>query len=277
MGKFVARRGLEDIPRAMSCLRELTLRFSPEFAIRPFIDQHPDIVFPFLDRWTLDKSAHVRRLVSEGSRPKLPWGLRLQALVRDPSPTLPLLRKLQDDESSYVRRSVANHLNDIAKDHPDQVATWVRTHLDGASDNRVQLLRHTTRHLIKQGHAPMLSAWSLDAGFTGKVKLRIEKKEVHVGASLPFVVEFKSSSTTEQKLVIDYAIYYRKANGALAAKIFKGWKLTLASGDKRTLSKSHSFKVVTTRTLYPGTHRIEVQVNGQRFAGPNFELLPAAE
>jgi 3-methyladenine DNA glycosylase AlkC len=107
-----------DVPRALRCLHALTQRFTAEFAIRPFIVQHPQRTLATLQRWVHDPSAHVRRLVSEGSRPRLPWGLRLQALVRDPSPTLPLLRALQDDPSAYVRRSVANHLNDIAKDHP---------------------------------------------------------------------------------------------------------------------------------------------------------------
>lgn len=117
VGEFVARRGLAEPDRALQTLHAMTQRFTAEFAIRPFIVEHPALVFDTLARWTTDPSHHVRRLVSEGSRPRLPWGLQLKSLIRDPSPTLPLLHALQDDPSEYVRRSVANHLNDIAKDH----------------------------------------------------------------------------------------------------------------------------------------------------------------
>jgi 3-methyladenine DNA glycosylase AlkC len=275
MGEFVARRGLGHTSRALDCLHALTQRFSAEFAIRPFIDQQPAKVFPVLSRWTGDPSAHVRRLVSEGSRPRLPWGLRLKALVDDPSPTLPLLAALQDDPSSYVRRSVANHLNDIAKDHPDQVARWVVTHLPGAPPERVSLLRHASRHLIKQAHGATLSAWALDTGFAGTVQLVIAPRRLRIGALLAINVALKSASRRKQKLVIDYIVHHRKANGSLSPKVFKGWKVDLEPGAKLDLKKSHSFKVVTTRTLYPGAHRFSVQINGQILATRDFELQAA--
>src|SRR5439155_5352418 len=130
-------------------------------AIRPFIVRHPALAFATLARWTTDPSPQVRRLVSEGSRPRLPWGLQLKSLIADPSPTLPLLEALMDDESEFVRRSVANHLNDIAKDHPALVAEWIETHLPGASAQRRALLRHASRTLIKRGDARILKAWGL--------------------------------------------------------------------------------------------------------------------
>lgn len=277
MGEYVARRGQLAVPRALACLRALTQRFSAEFAIRPFIDRHPATVFPVLDSWTEDPSPHVRRLVSEGSRPRLPWGLRLKALVIDPSPTLPLVRRLQDDGSSYVRRSVANHLNDIAKDHPERVAEWVRVHLAGASPQRIALLRHASRHLVKQGHPPTLAAWSLDAGFQGEIRFDLSTTAVPIGDSLDLIVTLKASGQEPQTLVIDYPVHLRKSNGSLAPKVFKGWKLTLGVGETRVLRKRHAFKVVTTRTLYPGEHRIDVQVNGQVKASARFDLLPAPE
>ena len=147
--------------RALAALHALTQRFTAEFAIRPFIVHHPALVFATLQRWTTDPSPHVRRLVSEGSRPRLPWGLRLQALVHDPSPTLPLLAALQDDQSDYVRRSVANHLNDIAKDHPDLVVHWLEQHLPGATPQRRALLRHASRTLDQAGPRRALAAWGL--------------------------------------------------------------------------------------------------------------------
>lgn len=275
VGEFVARRGVVDTAsaqRGLACLHAVTQRFTAEFAIRSIIQKHPALAFDTLSGWLNDPSAHVRRLVSEGSRPRLPWGLRLQALVADPSPTLPLLRALQDDPSSYVRRSVANHLNDIAKDHPDLVAGWVREHLIDAPDTRNALLRHASRSLIKQGHAPTLAAWGLASGLKGQAALALSAKRAAVGGEIGLRVLLQSSARTPQLLVVDYAVHHVRANGATSPKVFKGWKLTLAPGEARTLEKRHSLKPVTTRTLYPGTHRIEVLVNGVALAEAVFEL-----
>lgn len=273
LAEFVARRGMDDVPRALACLHALTQRFSAEFAIRPFIRQHPAAVFPVLQRWVEDPSAHVRRLVSEGTRPRLPWGLRLQALVTDPSPSLPLLRALQSDASAYVRRSVANHLNDIAKDHPDLVAQWVQTHRPGASARTEALLRHASRGLIKQGHAPTLAAWGLHRGLQGSAQLSLSARSAPVGGEIGLAVRLRSHADAPQTLVVDYLVHHVRANGGTSPKVFKGWKLTLAPGATGTLSKRHSLRPVTTRTLYPGRHRIELQVNGEVCAQASFDLL----
>ena len=272
LGEVVARRGLNDVPRALRCLHALTQRFTAEFAIRPFIARHPQPTLDTLARWVHDPSAHVRRLVSEGSRPRLPWGLRLQALVQDPSPTLPLLRALQDDPSAYVRRSVANHLNDIAKDHPDLVAHWVGEHRAGASAERTALLRHASRTLIKQGHAPTLAAWGLAQPLKGRAALALSAPRVAIGDTLGLQVTLRSSSGRAQTLAIDYAVHHVRANGATTAKVFKGWTLTLAPGAARVLDKRHSLRPVSTRTLYPGLHRIELRINGRTEAAAAFEL-----
>ena len=273
LGEFVARAGMTDVPRALACLHALTQRFSAEFAIRPFVRDHPAMVFDTLARWTQDPSAHVRRLVSEGARPRLPWGLRLQALVADPAPTLPLLRALQDDSSAYVRRSVANHLNDIAKDHPDLVARWVQTHRASASKQTEALLRHASRSLIKQGHAPTLAAWGLQQGLRGAATLTLSAAQARVGGELLLSATLHSTARQPQTLVVDYVVHHVRANGGSSPKVFKGWKLTLAPRETRQLDKRHSLRPVSTRTLYPGTHRIELSINGQRLAGATFELL----
>ena len=184
LGEYVARRGLAEPERGLATLHALTQRLTAEFAIRPFIVAHPTLVFATLQRWTLDPSAHVRRLVSEGSRPRLPWGLRLKVLIADPSPTLPLLRALQDDPSDYVRRSVANHLNDIAKDHPGIVVAWLREHLPSAGRERRALLRHASRTLIKQGHADALALWGSATPFNGSARLTLSPRRLRVGDSL---------------------------------------------------------------------------------------------
>ncbi len=274
MGEYVARHGMDHVPRALACLHALTQRFSAEFAIRPFIQRHPEATLRTLEMWVHDPSAHVRRLVSEGSRPRLPWGLRLQTLVVDPAPTLPLLRALQDDPSAYVRRSVANHLNDIAKDHPDLVASWVREHLADATPERLALLRHASRTLIKAGHGATLAAWGLGQSLRGKASLTLAASAVRIGETLGLQVRLVSTHSAPQPLVIDYAVHHVRANGERSPKVFKGWKLTLAPGEERDLAKQHSLRPVTTRRLYPGTHRLEVRVNGRTVAGADFALRP---
>lgn len=273
-GEHVARQGRADVPRALHCLHALTQRFTAEFAIRPFLQQFPDITLPTLTRWVSDPSPHVRRLVSEGSRPRLPWGIRLHALVRDPGPTLPLLRALQDDPSAYVRRSVANHLNDIAKDHPERVAAWVAEYLQSAGAERRALLRHASRGLIKQGHPATLSAWGLGQPLRGHAALELAATHVHIGESFALHVRLQSTCAQPQSLVVDYAVHHLRAHGGWSVKVFKGWSLTLEPGSVRELGKRHSFRPVTTRTLYPGTHHIDLRVNGQVLARQTVELLP---
>ncbi|MGD8347419.1 MAG: hypothetical protein PVI83_09230, partial [Lysobacterales bacterium] len=149
---YVGEYGLEEPERALETLRRLTPLFSAEFAIRGFIIRYPELAYARLEAWTEDADEHVRRLVSEGARPRLPWGQRLQEAVKDPSRGLALLERLKDDPSEYVRRSVANHLNDVSKDHPDHVVAVCRDWLQGAGPERRRLVRHATRTLVKQGH-----------------------------------------------------------------------------------------------------------------------------
>jgi 3-methyladenine DNA glycosylase AlkC len=271
-GEFVARRGLGQPARGLQALHALTQRFSAEFAIRPFIATHPALAFDTLQRWTNDPSDHVRRLVSEGSRPRLPWGLQLKALIRDPAPTLPLLRALMDDDSEYVRRSVANHLNDIAKDHPAVVTGWVREHAPGGTGTRLALLRHASRTLVKRGDPAMLDAWGLGSALQGQARLALAPACVRLGESLELDVTLVSHAPGAQKLVIDYAVHHLKADGSLSPKVFKGWNLVLAAGETRRLARRHSMRPVTTRQYRPGRHVLDLRVNGQVLAVAEFAL-----
>ncbi len=275
LGEFVARRGLDEPVRALQALHALTQRLTAEFAIRPLIVRHPQLALDTLLRWTRDDSAHVRRLCSEGSRPRLPWGLRLKALVLDPTPTLPILEALQDDPSAYVRRSVANHLNDIAKDHPALVVDWVRRHRPEAAPERRALLAHASRTLIKQGHAGMLAQWEAGRRYAGEATLRIAPRRVAVGDGVGLTLALRSTSRRAQKLLIDYSVHHVKADGSTSAKVFKGWKLDLAPGEERSLTKKHSFKPVTTRRYHPGRHTIEISINGRVVASAACMLAPA--
>lgn len=272
LAEFVAVRGLDRPERALRTLHAITQRFTAEWAIRPFIERHPALAFETLARWAHDPSAHVRRLVSEGSRPRLPWGLQLKSLIADPSPTLPLLEALQDDPSAYVRRSVANHLNDIAKDHPAVVARWLAKHLPGASAERRALLRHASRTLIKRGDAAVLKAWGLGRPLKGSATLAVAPRRIRLGGTLTMTVTLHSEAARAQTLVVDYAVHHVKASGATSAKVFKGWNLTLPAHDSLALGKRHAVRPITTRTYHAGRHEVDLRVNGQVVARAFFDL-----
>ena len=272
LGEFVVRRGADAPQRALQTLHALTQRHTAEWAVRPFIERHPEIAFATLAAWSSDASAHVRRLASEGSRPRLPWGAQLKELIRDPSPTLPLLRALQDDPSAYVRRSVANHLNDIAKDHPQLIVQWLHEHLPDAPAPRRALLKHACRTLIKQGHPQVLKAWGLGAPLRGEATLALAPKTLAVGEVLQLAVQLRSSAARAQTLVIDYAVHHVKASGATTPKVFKGWTLQLGAGEQLTLNKRHSMRAVTTRRYHPGRHEVDLRINGQVLARAYFRL-----
>jgi 3-methyladenine DNA glycosylase AlkC len=272
LGEFVVRRGIDSPRRALRTLHALTQRHTAEWALRPFIERHPEIAFATLADWCADGSAHVRRLASEGSRPRLPWGMQLKGLIRDPSPTLPLLRRLQDDPSAYVRRSVANHLNDIAKDHPQLIVQWVQEHLPEAPPARRALLKHACRTLIKQGHPQVLKAWGLGAPLRGAATLALAPRKLSVGEFLQLTVQLHSTAARAQTLVIDYAVHHVKASGETTPKVFKGWTLQLGAHEHITLHKRHSMRAVTTRRYHPGRHEVDLRINGQLLARAFFQL-----
>jgi 3-methyladenine DNA glycosylase AlkC len=272
LGEFVVRRGDAAPQRALQALHGLTQRHTAEWALRPFIERHPQLAFATLADWCSDGSPHVRRLVSEGSRPRLPWGLQLKGLIRDPSPTLPLLRRLQDDPSAYVRRSVANHLNDIAKDHPQLIVQWLAEHLPDAPPARRALLKHACRTLIKQGHPQVLKAWGLGAPLRGEATLALAPRKLSVGEFLLLTVQLHSSAARAQTLVIDYAVHHVKASGETTPKVFKGWTLQLGAHEHITLHKRHSMRAVTTRRYHPGRHEVDLRINGQVLARAFFQL-----
>jgi 3-methyladenine DNA glycosylase AlkC len=271
-GEYIARRGQQQPEIALALLHTLTPRFTAEWAIRPFIERHTALTFETLHRWTTDPDEHVRRLVSEGSRPRLPWGLQLKGLIADPSPTLPLLRALQDDTSEYVRRSVANHLNDIAKDHPALVAAWVEEHLADASPERKKLLRHASRTLIKAGDRRTLAAFGLGGKFKGHAAMKITPRRIELGQTVELCITLSSSARTSQSLEVDYAVHHVKSRGHTTAKVFKGWRVELGAGQERVLGKRHSMKPITTRVYHPGRHAVDLLVNGQVVAQAAFDL-----
>jgi len=273
MADYVGLYGQGHFDLSMSVLKEMTKRFSSEFAIRFFILADMKRSLRYLNDWAQEDNYHVRRLVSEGSRPRLPWAMQLGDFVKDPAPILPLLEQLKDDESEYVRRSVANSLNDIAKDHPALVAKIARRWMKGGSPARQKLVRHGCRTLIKQGHVATLGALGYGPPKVSLQQLRLLTSEVRYGEALQFELVVSSTAKKDQPLIIDYIVHHQKANGTTTPKVFKWKNLTLAAGQSRTMQRKHAIKPITTRVYYPGLHGLEVVVNGLSLGKVEFELL----
>lgn len=268
---FVSRNGLDKPDFSLDALSEMTKRFSSEFDVRVFYRDHAELTLAKTHEWARSDNVHVRRLASEGSRPRLPWGIRLHDFVADPSPVLPVLETLRDDPSEYVRRSVANNLNDIAKDHADLVAGLAVDWLDGATAARRRLVKHACRTLIKDGHPGALAAFGFGAPDLDECCLTIGSDKVTVGDTMEMTLKIAAKGEP-QKLLVDYVLHFMRANGKLSAKVFKWTEITLAEGEARILTKNHAYRKVTTRKDYPGLQMVTVQVNGVDMGGPAFEL-----
>ncbi len=260
---YVGVHGGEHVSLSLDVLKELTGLFSAEFSIRPFLIQNTAQCLERLQTWSSDPDHHVRRLVSEGTRPRLPWGSRLPMFVRNPRPILPLLDKLVDDDSLYVRRSVANNLNDISKDHPETAIAQCSSWLLAANERRRWVVRHALRSLIKAGNPevfPLLGYTRSPQIAVGPIALNTDS--IGLDDTLCFSATIKSTGKSEQTVVVDYAIHFMKANGQQRAKVFKLKVLNLSPGQACAIEKRHTFKKIKTRRYYPGGHRVELLING---------------
>ncbi|WP_171129830.1 MULTISPECIES: hypothetical protein [unclassified Ruegeria] len=270
LGEWVVATGMEHPDLALDVLEELTQRFSMEWAIRPFLNRHTDIVMQRMQLWCDHSSYHVRRLVSEGTRPKLPWGLGVDLDLSDP---LPLLDRLHSDPTRYVTRSVANHLNDITKKAPDLVLDrlqgWGQS---GAQDSKelAWMTSHALRGLVKAGHPEAMKMLGYDPEAELDVQITLDG-EARIGAELSFAVEVGGQKG--QPVLVDYIIHFQRPGGKISPKVHKLKQAKIGS-DALTISKRHKLKGnATTFTLVPGPHRLEVQVNGRVRAGVDFDLL----
>jgi 3-methyladenine DNA glycosylase AlkC len=261
---FVADFGLDHFALSMQAQHQLTQRFTAEFSIRPFLQRHTQATLEQLMAWTRDPSEHVRRLVSEGTRPRLPWASRLPEFQRDPTPVLALLEALKDDPALYVRRSVANNLNDIGKDHPDLLADTAARWLQGASPERRWVVQHALRSAVKRGEPAALQT----LGFGGQAQvgigaIRLEPPRAVVGDKLAVAFDVTNTSAQPQRVLVDFAIHYVKANGGTRAKVFKLKTLELQPLETQHVGKQVSLADMSTRKHYAGVHRVEALLNGQ--------------
>ncbi len=275
MPEYVALYGIDDFAVSMEALKYFTPFGSSEFAVRHFLRRDLHRTLGVMLDWSRDDDDHVRRLASEGSRPRLPWSFRIRPLMSDPSPLAPILETLKADPSPYVRRSVANSLNDIAKDNPhwalDRIESWRQD-----DPNTAWIAKHALRSLIKQGDRRALAV--IGAGGRAQValsELAVTPATIALGDRITISFELRSTADRTQRLVVDYAIHYVKKSGAVAAKVFKLKTLTLAENACERLQKTQSIDDFTTRTHYPGRHDVEILVNGDVCGRAAFDLRPA--
>ncbi|PYI51577.1 DNA alkylation repair protein [Paenibacillus flagellatus] len=268
---FVELRGLDDPEASVPALAELTSGSSAEFAVRPFIRRYPSLMMPQLKRWAADPDEHVRRLASEGCRPRLPWSFALDEFKRDPAPVLEVLELLKEDESEYVRRSVANNLNDIAKDHPALVLDVARRWY-GRHPHTDWIVRHGCRTLLKRCDPEALRFFGLAPAERVAVEgLTLSAEEVPIGGELTVSFAVVHDGDEPVKLRIEYGVDFVKANGRPSRKLFKLSEKEYAPG-ATALRFRHKFAQLTTRKHYPGEHRVAIIVNGAETASLPFRL-----
>ncbi|MDQ6978159.1 MAG: DNA alkylation repair protein [Ghiorsea sp.] len=261
--------GLNEFDISMNALEHFTQYSSSEFAIRPFIIQYPEKTMQQMKIWATHKNEHVRRLASEGCRPRLPWAMQLPAFVQDPSPALEILEQLKHDESLYVRRSVANNLNDIAKDHPQLVYDIAKSWLGFDADTD-WLVKHACRTLLKQAHPEVLALFGFKPAEHVQVQDFKVTPKVNWCGKVTFSVTLNSNEPLG-KLRLEFAIDFMKANGKTARKVFKISESNIKETSK-IIEKSFSFKPISTRKYYAGEHQLSLIINGQECARQSFLL-----
>ena len=275
---FVAEFGVEHFEASMRAQYELTQRFTAEYSIRVFLARYQKRTLARLRGWAADSNVHVRRLVSEGTRPRLPWAPRLRAFQDDPQPVLELLDLLKDDPELLVRRSVANNLNDIGKDNPAALIATCRRWMRQPTPERRWLVRHALRSAVKRGDAAALEILGfVPVGAVSVRAVHVTPAVVPIGASVTFDVEVANQGSSKEQLLVDLRVYFVKANGKPSPKVFKLKELELDPQTSARLTKTISLAQHTTRTHYPGRHRVEVLVNGRASGIGEFDLGEASQ
>lgn len=261
---YVELYGLDDFDNSMMALEEITRHSSAEFAIRPFIVKYPQTMQQML-AWSKHPNPYVRRLSTEGCRPRLPWAMALPEFKKDPLPVLPILENLKQDEAETVRKSVANNLNDIAKDNPEVVMEIVKR-WQGKHKNTDWVIKHGSRTLLKQGNLEALDTFGLEQNIkieVSDIKVSAQKIKIGDSATLNFSITLKEKKET--KLRIEYGVYYVKANGSASRKLFKITENTYAPIEVVKFNRTLRFHDLTTRKHYKGEHKITIVVNGKEY------------
>ena len=271
---YVASYGRHAFESSMDALKYFTRFGSAEFAVRHFLRDDLARTLAVMHDWARDANEHVRRLASEGSRPRLPWSFHLEPIQANPELTAAILETLKADDSLYVRKSVANHLNDVTKQHPgwvlDRIESWP------LQDRHTEwIARHALRSLIKQGNPRALAV--IGAGGKAQVEvsdLQVLPAVIRLGEQVTLSFKVQSTLPENQRLVIDYAIDYVKASGGTSAKVFKLKTFDLPALACANLSRSQHIRELTTRRHYEGRHAVHVLINGERLGSTAFDIVP---
>lgn len=270
---FVEVYGLDDLDESIEALKHMTKYSSSEFAIRPFIVKYRQKSMKAMLDWSKDENEHVRRLASEGCRPRLPWAMALPGFKQDPALILPILENLRQDESLYVRKSVANNINDITKDNPE-VAIEMCQNWFGEAEHTNWIVKHGLRGLLKVGNKKALQIIGFDDNARFEVgEFRLSDQRVKMGGSFEFGFKIANLEPKQAFAKVGFVVSYQKANGNLSDKIFHVTEKEFASDDAIQFNKKLSFKDLTTRKHHPGPHKIGVLVNGKKLAEKDFELV----
>jgi 3-methyladenine DNA glycosylase AlkC len=267
---FVELCGVDDFDASVPAFALLTRYSSSEYAVRPFILRYGERMLAVMRGWADDENEHVRRLASEGCRPRLPWGIGLPSLKADPAPILPILDAMRADPSEYVRRSVANNLNDIAKDHPDLVLD-VATRWLGTSPETDKLVKHACRTLLKRGDQRALALFGQhDTGAVTVASLKLESPSVHIGGTLGLSFDLVAKEAAHAR--IEYGIDFLTKTGGRSKKVFKIADRQMEARERLHFARRHRFTDFTTRTHYPGIHELTILVNGVALAKRRFTV-----
>ncbi len=270
---YIAEYGLDHLDTSLDLQYEVTKRFTAEFSLRFFIERYPRETFARLREWAHDPDVHVRRLVSEGTRSRLPWAPRLRLVQKDPTPVLELLELLKDDPELYVRRSVANNLNDIGKDHPEILFETCRRWLQDATPEREWLVKHALRSAVKRGEAGALKVLGYHNRAVVTIRnVRIEPRRPQIGDTVRLSFDVASTTRRKQSLLVDTRVHFVKADGGTRPKVFKLKTIDLPAGKSIPLATTISLRQLTTRKHYAGTHEVEALINGVAYSLGSFKL-----
>ena len=277
LADYITETGLLHFDTSMKTMEVVTTFTSCEFAVRPFFKQYPEEMLQQMLLWSKHDNVHLRRLASEGSRPKLPWGEALISFVADPTPLLPILQNLKNDTSEYVRRSVANNLNDISKTHP-QLVLQVSKEWSGGSNETNQLVKHALRSLLKAGNQEALNTIGIEANqeiIPTNFSLLTDK--INLGSKLHFSFSIQNHSSKSCMVRLEYRLYFKRMNKEMRTKVFKISEKLIISNQIVDFQRHYSFHPITTRKYYPGSHAIELIVNGVASNYTSFELIESAK
>ncbi len=269
---FVEAYGLEHLTESVTSFELITTFVSCEFAIRPFIKKNTQYVMAKMTEWSFHSNVHVRRLASEGCRPRLPWAMALPDFKKDPKQVLIILENLRNDSELYVRKSVANNLNDISKDHPKTLIDFTKKYY-GETDHTNWILKHANRNLLKQGEPKILAVFGY--GNSEQIDVQnftIDKKTIYLGDNLIFNFDVINNSKNDLRIRLEYAVYYVKNNGTLSKKVFQIGEKNVTAHSRLAVEKKQHFKPISTRKYYSGLHKISITANGKEFDTLEFNL-----